>query len=347
MTKGKVNVHLHGTMKKVTIKDIAALVNTSPHTVSKALNNKPGVSQTLREQIKQTARELNYIPNMFGRGLSGKPSNTIGLIIADNTNPAYPVIINGIETRARESDYTIILCNSREELSTEEKLIRVLLEKHVDGVLITPVDHPQKNKNIEILQQLHIPYLLMNRTILAQQHPCMKADNARGAYLAGCYLLDKGHRHILHLTRKYSIIAVEERIRGLQQAFTEKHIPFRAENIYRRCEVTIASAYREMLAILQKRRDFTAVFAFNDMIAFGAMKAVAEYGFRIPEDIAVMGFDNLMFSEVSLVPLTTVDQHLEAIGTLAVDVLLRKIQGEFDGDSPSLPEPSIVERKSA
>lgn len=346
MTKVKVNVHLRD-MKKVTIKDIAALVNTSPHTVSKALNDKPGVSLALREKIKQTARDLNYIPNMFGRGLSGKPSKTIGLIISDNTNPAYPVIINGIETRATASDYTIILCNSREEISTEEKLIRVLLEKHVDGVIITPVDHPQRNANIEILQRLKIPYLLMNRTIVSQQHPCVKIDNARGAYLAGNYLLDKGHRHILHLTRRYSIIAVEERIHGVQQAFMERGLTLPEKNIYQRCEVTIGSAYREMLAILQERRDCTAVFAFNDMIAFGAMKAIAESGRRIPEDIAVMGFDNLMFSEVSLVPLTTVDQHLEAIGTLAVDVLLQKIQGAFHGDYPPLPEPSIVKRKSA
>ena len=332
-------------MAKVTIKDIAAILNTSPKTVSKALNNQPGVSKELREKIKKKARELNYVPNIFGRGLSGKPLRTIGIILPENANPVYFFFINGLEEKAAESDYDIILCISHEDLDREKKLIRVLLEKHVDGIIISPV-LPEANHNIELLQQLEIPYILINRTIPNQKHSCVKANSALGAYLAGQYLLQKGHSNIIHLTRKYSVSSVEDRIEGLKQVFEEHTLPFQEENIYRRCEVSVESAYIEMLQILRERRDFTAVFAYNDIIAFGVMKAIHECRLRIPTDIAIMGFDNVLFSDICLVPLTTVNQDLFAIGSIAMEALLKKIHDEYDGSYPAVPEPYIMERQS-
>lgn len=337
-----VNQHIMG---KVTIKDIAARLNTSPKTVSKALNNQPGVSNALREQIKKKARELNYVPNVFGRGLSGKPLRTIGIILPENANPVYFLFLNGLEEKAAESDYDIILGISHEDLDREKKLIRVLLEKHVDGVIISPV-HPEGNHNIEILQHLEIPYILINRSIPHQNHVCIKANSALGAYLAGQYLLQKGHSNLLHLTRKYSVSSVEDRIAGLQRIFREHNVPFQEENIYRRCEVSVESAYTEMLEILRERRDFTVVFAYNDIIAFGVMKAIHECRLRIPMDIAIMGFDNMMFADICLVPLTTVNQDLFAIGSIAMEVLLKKIHGDYEGQYPVVPEPYIVERQS-
>lgn len=332
--------------KKVTIKDIAAIVNTSPHTVSKALNNKPGVSEELREKIKQTARELNYVPNIFGRGLSGKSTKTIGVIVPDSAHLGYTVVIKGLEKKAAEYGYNIILCNSHEDIFTEEQLIRILLGKHVDGVIISPVDHPKPNHNIEILQQFEIPYILIGRTIQSQKYPYVKANNFSGAYLAGQYLIHKGHSTVIHLTRKYSIIAVEERIEGLKQAFKDHNLSLQEKNIYRRCEGSVESGYTEMLKILKERRGFTAVFAYNDIIAFGVMKAVHECGLRIPTDIAIMGFDNLAFSEICLVPLTTVNQNLFALGTTSMEVLLNKVQGKENAPYPMMPEPYIVERQS-
>lgn len=333
-------------MRKVTIKDIAAILNVSPHTVSKALNNKPGVSEELRGKIKETARELNYIPNIFGRGLSGKTLKTIGIIISSYTNPAYSVILNGLEKKAAESGYNIILCDSNEDIHIEEDLIRVLLEKRVDGVIISPVDHPEINHNVEILQQFGVPYVLLSRTIKNQDHPCVKSSNFSGAYLAGQYLIQKGHSNIIHVTRRHSITTSEERIEGLKQVFQDHNLPFQEKNIYRRCEVSIESGYIEMLEILGERRDFTAVFVFNDTIAFGVMKAVHECRLRIPSDIAIMGFDNLIFSEICLVPLTTVNQDLFALGSTTMTVLLNKVHGNDDAPYPTMPEPYIVERQS-
>lgn len=333
-------------MKKVTIKDIAAIIRTSPHTVSKALNNKPGVSEELRKKIKATARELNYVPNAFGRGLSGKPLKTIGVIVADNANPACSLIIKGLEKKAAESQYTIILCNSNEDFEVEKNLLRVLLEKNIDGVIISPVVHAENYHNIELLQQRGIPYILMSRTIQGQEHPCVKVDNEAGAYLAGEYLIRKGHTNIIYLTRRHSIIAVEERLEGLKRAFREHRLSFPEENIYRQCDVSIESSYTAMSEILRKRKNFTAVFAFNDIIAFGSMKAIYEYGLKIPEDVAVMGFDNLIFSETCLVPLTTVNQNLVALGSVAMEALLQRVHGNYDEPYTALPEPYIVERLS-
>lgn len=333
-------------MGKVTLKDIAAFVNTSPKTVSKALNNQPGVSDELRQRIKETARALNYIPNIFGKGLSGQRLNTIGFVVPDNVNPSYSLVLQGVEKRAAELRYSVILCNSNEDVIREKELIDMLLGKHVDGVIICPAYHPGANPNIKLLQQFRVPYILINRTIPAQRHPCLKPNNFRAAYLAGQYLIQKGHREVIHLTRRQSVIAVEERIEGLQAAFRDQQIPFPEKNIYRCCEISIESAHTEMMTILHNRNDLTAVLTFNDIIAFGVMKALHESQRKIPEEIAVMGFDNLLFSDICLVPLTTVKQNLYATGTTAMDVIMQQIHGEFDGAIPVLPEPAIIERES-
>jgi DNA-binding LacI/PurR family transcriptional regulator len=334
-------------MGKVTLKEIAALINTSTKTVSKALNNQPGVSEELRQRIKETARELNYIPNIFGKGLSGKPLKTIGIIVPDNVNPSYSLILRGLEKKAAEFHYSIILGNSNEDILREKELVNVLLGKHVDGVIICPAYYPGVNPNVKTLQQFGMPYLLINRAISGHEYPCVKTNNFRAAYLAGQYLIRKGHTNIIHVTRKYSVAAVEERIEGVRAAFQEHDMPFLEQNIYRCCEVSIESAYVEMLHILKGKRDFTAVLTFNDVIAFGVMKAVRKNTLRIPDDMAVMGFDNLIFSDISLVPLTTVNQNLYIIGTTAMEVLLQQIQGETDIEIPAIPEPYIVERESA
>ena len=333
-------------MGKITIKSIAALVKTSPKTVSKALNNQPGVSKELREKIRKKARELKYVPNAFGKGLSGKPSKTIGVIITDNTNPMYSLILKGLEEKAAESDYAIILCNSNEDIQTEKKLIHVLLQKQVDGIIIRPVDNPKNIRNLELLQHFGMPYVTINRVHPHQEDCCVRPNDFLAAYLAGQYLLQKGHSKIIHLTRKYSILAVEDRIVALKKIFSENSLTFQDENIYRRCEGSVESAYTEMLKILRERHDFTAVFAYNDIIAFGVMKAVHECRLRIPGDIAIMGIDNLMFAEICLVPLTTVNHHMSAVGTIAMEVLLNKIQNKHDAPHPKVPEPYVVERQS-
>ena len=332
-------------MGNVTIKDIAALLNTSPKTVSKALNNQPGVSRELREKIKKKAQELNYVPNIFGRGLSGKSSRTIGVIITDNTNPMYSLILNELEQKAATANYTIILCNSHDDLRIEEQLISILLERRVDGVIIRPVDTPETYHNLEILQRFNIPYVVINRLIPQQEHLCIRPNNFLAARLAGEYLIKKRHTHILHITRKDSVSEAEERIEGLRNAFQEHAIPLQENNIYRRCEVSVESAYTEMLQILRERGDFSAVFAYNDIIAFGVMKAVHECRLRIPADIAIMGVDNLMFSDICLVPLTTVNHNLRAVGAIALETLLNKVQGDEIAPS-AVPEPYIVERQS-
>jgi LacI family transcriptional regulator len=332
-------------MGKVTIKDIAAALKTSPKTVSKALNNQPGVSRELREKIKQKARELHYVPNMFGRGLSGKSSKTIGVIITDNTNPMYSLILNELEQEAAKSDYTIILCNSHADLQVEQKLIHILLERRVEGIIIRPVDTPEASQNLDLLQRFGMPYIVINRLISGQEQRCIRPNNFRAAYLAGEYLLHKGHQRIVHLTRWDSVSEAEERIEGLTQVFRDRGQRFQQENIFRRCKVSMESAYTEMLQILRERTDFTAVFAYNDIMAFGAMKAVHECRLRIPADVAVMGVDNLMFSQTCLVPLTTVNHNLRAVGSMAVQALLDNIQ-QRGAVLPTVPEPYIVERQS-
>jgi LacI family transcriptional regulator len=332
---------------KVTIKDIAELVKTTPKTVSKALNNQPGVRKELREKIKRAARELDYIPNIYGKGLSGKSSRTIGVIITDMSNPMYGLVLSELEREATKANYTIILCYSHEDPKREEQLIYMLLEKQVDGVIIRPVDQPGTQKNIDLLRRFNIPYIIINRVIPFHEQFCIRPNDFAAGYVAGQYLLRKGHVSIIHLTRRYSISPAEERLEGLKQAFLDQDTMFPEQNVYRKCGVDVESAYTEMLNILQERRDFSAVFAYNDMTAFGAMKAAYECRLRIPSDIAIVGVDNLKFADLCFVPLTTVDHGLGMVGALAMKRVLNIIHGKDDAPFPLMPEPSIVERLSA
>ena len=334
-------------MPRVTLKDIAARLDTSPKTASKALNNQPGVSEELRQKIKDIAREMHYIPNPFGKGLSGKPLKTIGIIVPDNVNPSYSLMLRGMETKASALHYSIILGNSNEDIEQESALVQVLLGKHVDGVIICPTYYPEISPNVKILQQLKMPYVLVDRDLRDQPHPCVKTNNFLAAYLAGQYLIRKGYSKIIHLTRKHSVPAVEERIEGLKKAFHEKGIPFQEDRIFRRCEISIESGFQATQEILHTNKDFNAVLAFNDIIAFGVMKALRDARLRIPEDVAVMGFDNLIFSDICLSPLTSVNQNLCAIGTVAMELLLQQIAGKDAVKMTELPKPYIVERESA
>lgn len=333
-------------MTKVTIKDIASRVNVSPKTVSKALNDLPEVSDELREKIKTVAREMNYISNRFAQSLiSGKPSRTIGVII-DHTSPAYALILRGLEERAAEQDFNIILCNSKNDVVREKKFVNMLLEKQVDGILIRPVDHHDTIYNLEILKKIKLPYVIINRSIPKHEHSCIRADSFSSAYQATQYLIRKGHQNFIHITYKFQNRSVKDRITGMKQALKEADLVFEKKNVYALDNATAQTAYTSMLRILKERGDFTAIFAYNDVMAYGAMKAVYECRLRIPSDVAIIGVDNLMFSDFCLVPLTTVNQNLYGIGKIAMDFLLKKVDGKDTSDKYEIPKPYVIERES-
>ncbi|NHN31903.1 LacI family DNA-binding transcriptional regulator [Paenibacillus agricola] len=337
-------------MEKITLKTLADLFQVSPKTVSKVLNHKPGVREELRKAILNKAEELHYVPNLFGRGLQGGSMKTIGVILSDNTSPNYSTVLKGIEASADKHGYNIILCNSNESKETEEQKIRLLTEKHVEGIILASVSYTtdvMKRKSLLGLKNLGIPYVLISRMIHDEEpHDIVKTNDIEGGYLATKYLMDRGHRDIIYLANKYSVTSSHERLVGFRKALEQQGLPFKQAHIIDQCESTMESGYKVMQAVLAECKDFTAVLAFNDLIAVGAMSAIQEKGYRIPEDIAVIGYDDIEYAKFTNPPLTTIRQDADRIGHLAMDVLLNKINNPDAEQQQIYLPPQFIERSS-
>jgi len=333
----------------ITIKSIAENFKVSAATVSKALNGLPGVSDELRGSIINYAKENNYIPNMFGRGLKGETLKVIGVIISDNANPTYSMVIKGIEAQAELCGFNIILCNSHEDWKKEQKQIRVLLEKKVDGILIVPsaVARDELSGRYDILDAVKIPSIMAIRKIESYCCDIVTSDNVFGAKMAAKYLLDKGHTNIIHITTVLNISTSSERIIGFKQAMERAGLEIDEQSIIA-MDYSDQEAFQNAMSQLIKRKaDFSAIFAFNDIMAFHVIKALHSFGLSVPKDVAVIGYDNNDFADFCSVPLTTVHSDSFYLGFLAAATLLERIHCESTPYSEKLIKPKrIIERDS-
>lgn len=338
-------------MSTVTLKTIANHFNVSTATVSKAINDLPGVSEELKKQIQQYVKERNYIPNSFGRGLKGKRLKVIGVIITDIANPIYAQSVQGLENEAEKRGYNIFLCNAKEKWWHEERQINALIQRAVDGVIIVPSncdDEVYAQERFNILEKLAIPFVFMYRTIdkSGREYDYVKTDNEYGSYISTKYLLEKGHKKILYLTVNSNVSSVEERRQGYVKAVKESSLSTRGD-IFICDDMTFNSAYDMTLNILKKRQDFTAISTANDMMAFGVISALQSKNIKVPDDIAVIGFDDNAYAGINLIPLTTIRQETDYIGKRAVTILIDKIEGKRQGLVQEVLKPALVERVSA
>jgi len=339
-------------MGKVTIKMIAEHLNISTATVSKAINNLPGVSEELRAEVREYANKIGYIPNLFGRGLKGKKQKVIGVIITDIANPFYSASIQGIEFEAEKHGYNIFLCSSKENWALEERQINALIQRGVEGIIITPSDCNNKeySKNrFDILNKTNIPFVLMYRIIEKPGHlyDYIKSDNVHGAYTAIQYLFNKNHKKILFLTINSNISSIVERRQGFIKAYMEYNVANPERNIYYCDDMTFKSAYEMTLQILEKSNDFTAIFTANDIMAFGVIKALLSQGIKVPDEVAVIGHDDNPYASMNVIPLTTVHQESTYFGRRATSILIDKIEGKCESIVQEVSKPTLIVRDSA
>lgn len=314
--------------------DLAKYCGVSITTVSRALRNKGEISKETREKILAAAKELNYMPNVPARILAGGRSNTVGLIVADNSNPFYAELIHGAEDFAKEYGYGIILYNTNEDEQLELKGHKMLIENRVDGLLITSIISGKRP--LIDLDTRKIPYVLLNRFLEEYSTDWVRSNNELGAYLITRHLCSKGHRAILHVTGPDSISSVRERLHGHIKALNENGCVYNPDLIYR-CDLKLENGYESTLkAFKELDPSPTAIFAYSDLLAIGVLKALHELGKRVPDDIALVGYDNIEYSPFIEPPLTTVDQFAYEIGIEGMKILIDKI---------NLPEDQEWERK--
>lgn len=328
-----------------TIKDIARLAKVSMNTVSRALNEKPDVNAETSKRILKIAQELNYSPNTIARSLVSKKTRILGVVVTDNANPFYAQVLKGIEDTALQRRYNIILCNSDENSQKEQMALQLLREKRIDGILITPV---QKDKAYIIqLKELNIPFVLLNRYSKEIKTDYVINDNTYGAQLAVEHLIDIGRRKIAYIGGPSTISSVQERLEGCHKALKNAGLSVR-DLVVEHTNLKMEDGYFAMKKLLKNPAVTTGVFAYSDLLSIGAMKAIKEAGLHIPEDIALVGYDDIDLAEFLETPLTTVRQPRYEIGKKATNILINKLEGIKSIKHKCIVlRPELIIRKSA
>jgi len=314
-----------GNMKYITLKMVAESAGVSVNTASRAINSKSDINEETKKRVLQVAQELGYVRNATAVALRTRKTGTIGVVIADNRNPFYAELLNGIEVAAREKNYHIILANTQRDYKKEEEAINLLLTKRVDGLLITPVQ--DKDEDIKNLLDANIPFVVVGRDFENIEIDAVFNDEVKGGFLATEYLIKKGHKRIALVDGFIYKSPAKGRLEGYKKALNKYRISL-DESLISVGDINIEDGYERTKQMLEKNLDFTAIFTYNDMMAFGSMQAIKEKGLRIPEDIGLVGYDDIQFSSLISPSLTTIRLKKQELGIESVKLLFSRINKE-------------------
>ena len=315
-----------------TLHDVAQRARVSPMTASRVVNGSPHVSPALRARVERAIAETGYMPNTVARNLRSRRSDTIALLLPDMTNPFFTTLANGVETAARTAGISMILANSDERAEEEARLVTVLLQRQVDGLLVVPAD--DGSTTVRLCREQGIHPVIVDRRPVGSGADVVRADSEGGAHELGRLLLGLGHRRIAILTGPESVPTAMDRVAGFRRAMagdTDLPEPVVIHGAFR-----IESGREMAMAAMRRTPRPSAVFAANNFIAIGVLHALDELGLRVPEDIAVVGFDDLPEAMVTFPFLTVVAQPAFAMGGRAVTVLLERLA------NPGAPAQEVV-----
>jgi len=310
-------------VQRVRLKEVAEAAGVSINTASRALNGKSEISPETRAKVLEVAAKLGYRPNRLARALRSNKTNVVGVIVGDIANPYFATLVRGIVKATRAYDYSVILQSTDEEYEREQEAVEVLLADRVDGVLITPT---QKGaETIEGLKKSELPFVLMSRYFSDLDTDYVIMDDFQGGFLATEHLLKRGCKRVAMVNGPLHISSARERFEGYKQALAKYGIPFDSSLVVTGA-LTMENGYEAVLQLVRKAT-LDGIFAFSDFVAFGVIKALREHGIRVPEDVAVVGFDDVVFASCFEIPLTTVGGDTEMIGYKAAELLIRKLNG--------------------
>jgi len=308
----------------VTLEDLANECNVSMSTASRSIAGSYGISDETRLRVLAAATRLGYRPNRIARGLATGRSHTLGLVLSDIRNPFMTELARGAEDAAYAAGYDMVLCNSDLDPEKQVRYVRTLMEKRVGGIVMNSVGTLSREQQEEIVRH-GIPVVLLSRQRQGLPFSSVTADNFAGGLLAGKHLITLGHRVIAHLTGPRQHDNLRERLRGFLKAVERVREEVAPVVIYG--DHSSQGGYAMAKTALKKHRDVTAIFAANDAIAFGVMRAIHEQDLRIPQDISLIGFDNVEMAGLTQPPLTTVHQPKYEMGKAAVEMLLKLAEG--------------------
>ncbi|MBC8585832.1 LacI family DNA-binding transcriptional regulator [Youxingia wuxianensis] len=312
-----------------TIKDVANLAGVSICTVSRVLADKNYIRPETRKKVMNAVHELDYKPNHTARSLKTGNTNTIGLLLPDICNLYYIKITKYIEQYSDQNKYMILLCDTNESVEKEKRMVGLLQDRSVDGVIVLPTS--QSIQHILKLEDYGIPYVFLNRNF-PDVKACIPTDNYYGGYAMMDHLIQNGHKKIAMLFPSFDNPIYFERFDGAKDALRAAGLDVNVKNIFYDI-VDMHDAHDRVTARMREPDPPTAFFAGNDMLCFGIYSALNELGLRIPQDVSVAGYDDISTSAMIEPALTTFWQPEEELAKLGVDYLLALMNGE----SPSRP----------
>jgi DNA-binding LacI/PurR family transcriptional regulator len=309
------------------MKEIARIAGVSLGTVSHVLNGSAGVREPLRKRVMDAVDALGYQPSQLARGLRRDKTNMIGMIIPDVTNPFFPAVVRGAEDVAFESGYRLVLCNTDNDHAKEIVHLNELRTYLPSGLIVIPSNFSDLTVQAESYRRSGTAVVCVDRLPRDWNGDTVTADNEHGSYEATSYVLRQGHKRVAIITGPRHLTNAQQRLKGFKRALHENKLHVGPEYVQ---ETTFDQhgGHAKTVLLLRMIPRPTVIFAGNDMIAFGALLAFREAGLRCPEDISLIGFDNLDLAEMTSPPLSSVSQPGYQMGSTAARILVDRVRGD-------------------
>ncbi len=328
----------------VTIRDVARMAEVSEATVSRVMNGRDGVSEVLLERVNRAIETLHYKPNSVARALKNKSSKTLGLIIPSVENPVFAQLVSLIEKIAQRYGYSIILCSSEGNITNEERYIEFLIEKQVDGILFDATGN--YSSVFEDLKAYGMPTVVIGKRISDLTTSNISVSNYQGGRMACEHLIQTGCKRIAFLSSQHdSVTAIADRFAGYRDALEQFGLPYDDSFVFR-SGTSYQSAVEKTKEIIASATAFDAVFASNDVLAIGCMNTLIDCGKSVPDEISIIGYDDIPFSVMTRPRLSSVSNNIEQLANLSVKELLRIIYTHKDELKTRCMQPTLVLRET-
>jgi LacI family transcriptional regulator len=326
--------------------DVAREVGVSIMTVSRVVNNKGEVSDLTRRRVLAAIETLGYRPSMIARGLATRHTGTLGLVVPDVANPFFAEVARGVEQIAYAQGYNVFLCNTDEDAARELDVLGSLEEKRVDGIVLC--SSRLDSADLQLVLEAYPAVALVNRQVNGSEYPvaAVLVDDVMGGRIATEHLLSRGHRAIGFLSGPGGSQSGRGRLQGYRDTLNSAGVtpdPAWVQN----CAPVAAAGLAAVTTLLEHAPELTAVLAYNDLVAVGVLRACEDSGRRVPDDIAVVGFDDIPLAELVNPALTTCRIQRFELGATAVELLISQIRGELTTARRVVLEPQLIVRSSA
>ncbi|MCF6094274.1 LacI family transcriptional regulator [Microaerobacter geothermalis] len=333
----------------VTIKDVAKLAGVSPSTVSRVIANNPRISPATSRKVKEAMEHLGYHPNVMAKSLVSRSTQTLGIILprsADELflNPFFPEVLRGINAYANYTGYDLLMSAGSTEQEEKEAFNRMVFGGRVDGVILlaSRVNDPL----IPLLKKRNFPFVLIGRSL---EHPdivCVDTNNVKAAYDATMHLIKQGHVRIGFISGPRDLVVSQDRIKGYQDALKENNLPFHTDWVFE-AKFLLESGYQAISTLFEQPEKPTALVVSDDLITFGVLRGLYELNYRVPEDVALVSFNNVSMSDLTTPPLTTIDIGIYHLGYTTAQLLIKQINEETLHQKTTIIPHRLVIRQSS